>query len=275
MPTATQTIVGSTTGAVNETGQIRISEVLPAPRNLFAQEWIELINLGSKPVDLRGWKIADGEQDGHSQALPEVNLAPGAVLLVELQRALLNNSGDTLRLLGLDGAPVDSFTYTDSKPDLSFSRNYTDGSWSDQLPPSPGEANPQPLTPTAGPSDPVSIAEPGEAGEAAANVPTEEAGVAEAPPAPEARSATAAPLWQVTAAAPYRQPAEGAPYHYQPTPTPVRPLPEEPDEPALAPRPDKTGLPAALVATGGVLGVAGGLALIIGQYRRRDDDHVL
>src|SRR6185503_5715209 len=73
-----------------------------------------------------------------------------------LPGALLNNGGDTVRLIRPDGVVVDSTNYTDSAPDVSHSRG-PDGSWYDSSEPTPGAAN---TPPSAGPSATLRPGEP-------------------------------------------------------------------------------------------------------------------
>ncbi len=83
-------------------------------------------------------------------------LAPGAFLLRfrSLTGVALNNDADTVRLLGPDGAVIDSFVYIAPKPDRSFSRTIDGaGEWTDSYAASPGRPNiAPPPTPTATPS---------------------------------------------------------------------------------------------------------------------------
>lgn len=132
-----------------------LNEVLPAPKVVFTQEWVELYNAGSEPVDLSGWKIDDIEGGSAPRSMPEGSiLAAGEVLLITFDQALFNNSGDDVRLLRPDGTLADSFTYTGSKADQSYSRSPIDAMWTDTLVPSPGEPNPWPVEAT-----PVSVSE--------------------------------------------------------------------------------------------------------------------
>ncbi|NCC34643.1 MAG: lamin tail domain-containing protein, partial [Chloroflexia bacterium] len=117
-------------------GTLLISEILAAPRDLFAHEWVELYNPGATTIDLQGWSL-DDEVDGGAQRL-EGMLEPGAYLVIELGRAILNNSGDTVRLFGPDGALIDSYRFGATTPDVSFTRNVQTNTWSTSEAPSPG-----------------------------------------------------------------------------------------------------------------------------------------
>ena len=66
----------------------------------------------------------------------------------------LNQDTDTANLLAPDGSVVDSYSYTNPRRDVSYSRAVDDtGDWIDSYPPSPGGPNlpgtPAPTAPTA------------------------------------------------------------------------------------------------------------------------------
>ncbi|PDV97040.1 hypothetical protein A9Q02_19730 [Candidatus Chloroploca asiatica] len=75
--------------------------------------------------------------DGGAQRL-EGMIEPEAYLVIELGRAILNNSGDTVRLFGPDGALIDSYRFGATTPDVSFTRNVQTNTWSTSEAPSPG-----------------------------------------------------------------------------------------------------------------------------------------
>lgn len=90
-------------------------------------EWIELYNRGKLPVDLSGWRIADGS--GSSGPLPGAIVLPGGYVVVTPDTAALlalravpsqrirlllpafNNSGDAVVLRNPSGQTIDSFRY--------------------------------------------------------------------------------------------------------------------------------------------------------------------
>lgn len=104
-------------------GDLLIAEIMPAPGELFDGEWVELHNPGPEPISLAGWRI-DDSADGGAHLIPEDQLiAGGATLRVQLGRAILNNGGDTVRLLAPDGLLIDSFAYKEAVTDQPFSRD--------------------------------------------------------------------------------------------------------------------------------------------------------
>lgn len=112
-----------------------INEVMADPvGNEPDQEWVELYNDGRAPVNLEGWRLADG---GGEMSLPAVSIAPlGYLLLVNdtyvpmlpgepvpepnvsivrlpvLAKSGLSNAGEALRLLDKSDKVVSSFPGT-------------------------------------------------------------------------------------------------------------------------------------------------------------------
>jgi hypothetical protein len=116
-----------------------LNEVLPAPKDAFDAEWVEIANDGDLPADLAGW-IVDDAADGAGLTLqPGSVVAPHGLLLVTLPRALFNNDGDRVRLLRPDRTEADAFSYDTSVPDISLCR--LDGAWSEECAPTPGGPN--------------------------------------------------------------------------------------------------------------------------------------
>jgi len=86
--------------------QVKINEVLfyPDPNSQDAfrtQQWLELFNTGSAPVDLTGWSVtaSDGVTGASARALPSVLLPGGAYLVVHFASGansldFTGNSGD-------------------------------------------------------------------------------------------------------------------------------------------------------------------------------------
>jgi hypothetical protein len=127
---------------------IRISEFLPAPRDRYAQEWVELENTAAEEINLGGWQIDDVEGGGSPLVLSaDYIIGASSFVVIELNKALLNNDGDTLRLLTPDGTVVDEVTFEASSPDQSFS--LVEGVWSDTVEPSPGMPNQAAAAPLA------------------------------------------------------------------------------------------------------------------------------
>lgn len=154
---------------------LRISEVMADPAQSgrdAAYEWVELVNIGSEPVDLTGWKLADGTS---ATELPSLVVPPGGYAVVagasaELPASALvarpssgqignglGNTGDLLRLLSPSGEVTDEMSYGDNvkvfdpappAPDTAATLAVRDPNgepasenWAISLRPTPGEAN--------------------------------------------------------------------------------------------------------------------------------------
>ena len=169
--------VGTHTSLQQVAGVV-LNEVLPAPRDVDwdgdgtadakKDEWVELHNLGSEPVDLGGWVLDDIPDGGTSPHTipPGTSLAAGGLLVLfgSETGVGLNNGGDTVRILRPDGTVADAFTYaalTDFH-DRSFSRDPDGtGDWTDEHPPSPGAPNtPSPSATATGPATPAATPTP-------------------------------------------------------------------------------------------------------------------
>lgn len=91
--------------------------------------------------------IDDGEGGGAPQPLAGKTITGKGFLLIEIRGSLLNNGGDSVRLLRPDGSVASNFTFDAAQPDQSFSRLAPDSDeWTADNPPSPGEANSQTAT---------------------------------------------------------------------------------------------------------------------------------
>jgi hypothetical protein len=108
---------------------LRISEVMADPEEGGRDgpfEWVELVNTGTEPVDLAGWKLGDAVS---SDALPTTVVPPGGYVVVAGREARfadgillvrvpdgeignsLNNAGDALYLIAPDGTTVDAMSF--------------------------------------------------------------------------------------------------------------------------------------------------------------------
>lgn len=98
-------------------------------------EWVELYNNSTEAVDLTGWYIRDAtDGDGNKTNITALNTAPASTtiagkgwLVVYMNKAILNNTGDTVRLFNDGDVLVDSHSYDD--PDFC------------EIEPTPGDEN--------------------------------------------------------------------------------------------------------------------------------------
>jgi hypothetical protein len=132
---AWQVCTAPTPGRANDkgAGNVVISEIMyhpyhpPLTPEDTRREWIELLNRGSEPVHLAGWRLADAVEF----VFPDVVLGAGEQLVVaadadvfrsrypEVQNVVggwtgwLSNSGERLTLANAAGAAIDSVAYAD------------------------------------------------------------------------------------------------------------------------------------------------------------------
>ena len=109
-------------------------------------EWIEIINLSPGVVDLGGWALDDMLGGGSRvYVFPPGTLLGSGEFLVRYRSTsgvALNQDADTANLLAPDGSVVDSYSYTNPRRDVSYSRAVDGtGDWIDSYPPSPGGPN--------------------------------------------------------------------------------------------------------------------------------------
>jgi hypothetical protein len=149
---------------------VLINEFLPKPGSDWngdgvanlEDEFIELINTGTVPVDLSGWKLDDKLNGGsRPYKIPNgVVIQPGKlwVFFRKKTNISLGDSGDEVWLLAPDGRKMDGAVYTKTRwPDSAWNR-FPDGESVLRLgfPPTPGERNRLPpallITPTRTPA---------------------------------------------------------------------------------------------------------------------------
>jgi hypothetical protein len=117
-------------GAVLGTTDIRLNEIMYAPTSP-EPEWIELINRGSEPVNLKKWQLSDASPARHLLPANDIIVQPGGFLILTRDSSVLrgfrgpvacsvisvpgfpslNNGGDAVVLLDMQGNVVDSLTY--------------------------------------------------------------------------------------------------------------------------------------------------------------------
>ncbi|HEU5100679.1 MAG TPA: lamin tail domain-containing protein, partial [Roseiflexaceae bacterium] len=156
MPTSTPTRTATPTTTATSTATpgvwpdgLLLNEFLAYPKSVYTQEWIEIYNTKEIIADLSGWKLDDIDGGGVAYALPAGTLvAPKGFVAIDLPSALLNNDGDSVRLLRPDDSVADSISYSGSVVDLSQSRGDA-GDWYLSSANTPGLANAGPVVPTS------------------------------------------------------------------------------------------------------------------------------
>ncbi|MHA1482666.1 MAG: lamin tail domain-containing protein, partial [Candidatus Heimdallarchaeaceae archaeon] len=113
-------------------------------------EWVELYNNNNVSYDLSGWYIWDASDDNSnkvfitgSNTYPATTIIPAeSWLVVYINKEVLDNTGDTVKLFDDTNTLVDSYTYTGvTPPNKSYARIPDGiGSWVDPIP-TPGRPN--------------------------------------------------------------------------------------------------------------------------------------
>ncbi|MBI5733957.1 MAG: lamin tail domain-containing protein [Candidatus Kerfeldbacteria bacterium] len=149
---------------------IAFNELYPnPPLGDEIEEYIELINLGSSAVDLKGWVLADEDTSYtiNSNDWLATVIEPGKIWLLPRPKtkiALDNEGTEHLKLSSVDGKIKITLTYEGpAKPGVTYSRN-DKSEWQWSTTPTPGTTNT--ITIINQPPQPVLYAPPaGQAGE--------------------------------------------------------------------------------------------------------------
>jgi len=116
---------------VTQNTSLRFSALYPNTTGADAEEeFIEVINVGSSPLDLKDWSIKDESEktftfDGYDRLLQNESKQ----LPRELTKISLNNQGDTLQLFAPDGRLVDQVSYGSSTKGQLYEKQNNVWSW--------------------------------------------------------------------------------------------------------------------------------------------------
>ncbi len=123
--TTTSTPVTQTptpTSTINEIyDKLYISEAFIYPES-GQSEWVEIYNANSFQVSLANWYIDDTADSGSLPRSINITIPPHAYTVLEMNSALFNNAGDTIRLLDQNKILKDSIIYTASQKNMSIGR---------------------------------------------------------------------------------------------------------------------------------------------------------
>ena len=153
----TETSTGGGTLVFNEictsNHQSLISETLGSP------DWVELYNGSKKTLNLKGYGLTDNPKQSYKYTLPEIQLEPGAYLLVYFAGGSeeadsdplctgfgLSRYGESLLLVDANYNVLDSVDVPALERDVSYARA-ADGSWGYAILPTPGQANGEDIIP--------------------------------------------------------------------------------------------------------------------------------
>ncbi len=126
----------------NYSDKIFINEFLPAPNPSpeGSKEWVELFSQDPQTIDLSNWQIDDAPEASSAYKIPDATLIePNQYLVIELNKNILNNDGDEVRLIRPDGQVLHSVAYQKAEAGQSSSRFENQWLWTNQ--PTPGKEN--------------------------------------------------------------------------------------------------------------------------------------
>lgn len=139
---------------------IRITEICAKNRLLVPdedgeyQDWIELYNTGSQPIDLFGYGLSDKLEKPMKWIFPHMQIDPGQYLLIYASgkdkytagnsphtNFSLGSGGETLVLSNPRALMVDTVTFSELPDDASYALQMDTNEWSVQMQPTPGLPN--------------------------------------------------------------------------------------------------------------------------------------
>ena len=144
----------ASTGPV--TSDLVMNEVMPNPwpsddnASWPGGEWVEILNTGTSDIDLTGWSIVDNAGNtlpfnASHLVGPSSIIAAGEHRIIAVNSStswgVLNNGGESLRLLWPNGTLSQTISWTDTEPGFSLTEQQ-DGSWGHSSFPTPGSENP-------------------------------------------------------------------------------------------------------------------------------------
>lgn len=139
-------------------GTLEITEVMTSNNLYFADEegrchdYVEIHNTSGRDVSLKGWYLSDSAEKLRRWEFPDVRIAANGYLVVHCSGKdsfvsanhihtsfKLSRNGESVYLTSPEGATVSAVDVPALNPDQAYS--LFDGSWTNQLAPTPGGAN--------------------------------------------------------------------------------------------------------------------------------------
>ncbi|MFA5926131.1 MAG: lamin tail domain-containing protein [Parcubacteria group bacterium] len=117
------------------------NEILPNPKDGSDNEYIEIANGESGPVDLRGWTIRDGSKSGKYVFKEHLEIGTGEyfALYKTESKIALNNSNESVNLYNPKDELVSSVSFDKSSKNSSYNFDGKNWKWSKYL--TPGKKN--------------------------------------------------------------------------------------------------------------------------------------
>lgn len=109
-------------------------------------EFVELFNSGSEPVDISGYVLMDTvfrSTPGEFKLPDGTIIKPGEFLTINVTESSVfqGNDGDCIKLFDAAGSLVDEKEYNATEPDVSFARIPDGEDWKESTTPTPGKSN--------------------------------------------------------------------------------------------------------------------------------------
>ena len=123
------------------TENVFLNEILPNPKKDSDDEYIEIANDESGPVDLNGWRLKDSIKSKGYEFKEHVFVEPGEYLAIykPQSKLALNNSEESVFLSNPQGDIISSVSYGNSQKNASYNFDGKNWRWSKYL--TPGEKN--------------------------------------------------------------------------------------------------------------------------------------
>lgn len=115
-PTTYPTIIYSTTNPLTYktlSDNIVLYAINPNPST--GDEWVEIKSNDSEAINLDSWKITDDSTKVY--IIKGIVINPGAVIRISPKSISLNNTGDTVNIIDINGKVVDTYTYGNTTKD--------------------------------------------------------------------------------------------------------------------------------------------------------------
>jgi len=127
----------ASSGLLSNQKYLLLNEFMPDPA--AGAEWIEITSsMPDRTIPLQGMSIHDST--GSILSLSGMLSATNTIAIFNLKSARLNNSGDTVSLVDVQGQTIDKYTYLESKEGVAWARD-GQGAWRMTSTPTPGAMN--------------------------------------------------------------------------------------------------------------------------------------
>lgn len=97
---------------------LKLNEIYPAPNN-EEYEWVEIYNDEEKSIDLTGYYLTDATNK--KLQLITNSISPFGFIIATASSGILNNDGDTVKLINPDNETIESISYSGS---FSYQKGY-------------------------------------------------------------------------------------------------------------------------------------------------------